>query len=213
MVSHRSLSDIESLEVFRILTDFNYAVFWLVSIPPLIFKSFGPSVNPLVTVPRAQITVGITATLMFHIFVQFFFCGQLGQQIPEFGTFSFSSLLFLGLVIWPRFADPFVSQNLRGVCAFLSPRRILGCAYTICSYAQISISCTITSESPYPSSCVWSYIPFAQNSSTCLLWDWSFRLYHHIIYICCFFASYLFLVWYDWSFCRWFVLLLEDNLQ
>ena len=49
----------------------------------------------------------------------------------------------LGLVIWPRWGDPFLSQNLRKVCASHSSERILGCAYTICSFGQILISCTI----------------------------------------------------------------------
>ena len=31
-----------------------------------------------------------------------------------------------------------------------------------------------------------------------LLCDWSFRLCHHIVYIYCFVASYLFTLWYDW---------------
>ena len=46
----------------------------------------------------------------------------------------------------------FVSQNLREFCAFHSPRQIMGCAYTICSYGQISISCTITNGSLCPPS-------------------------------------------------------------
>ena len=32
-----------------------------------------------------------------------------------------------------------------------------------------------------------------------LLCNWSFRFYHYVTYICCFVASYLFLLWYDWS--------------
>ena len=42
-----------------------------------------------------------------------------------------------------------------------------------------------------------------------LLCDWSFRLYHYITYICCFIATYLFLLWYDWSLWRCFKLLLK----
>ena len=37
-----------------------------------------------------------------------------------------------------------------------------------------------------------------------------FCLYHHIIYICWFVASYLFLLWYDWSLWHCFVLLLQE---
>ena len=32
----------------------------------------------------------------------------------------------------------------------------------------------------------------------CLLCDWSFRLYPHLTYVCCYAASYQFLLWYDW---------------
>ena len=43
-----------------------------------------------------------------------------------------------------------------------------------------------------------------------LLWDWSFRLYYHITYICCFVVSYLFLLWYGWFLWCCFVLLLGE---
>ena len=63
MVSHRSLSDNKSSEVPRfllgILAELNNAVVWMVSIRPIISKSHSPCTNPLVTVPRALITVGI----------------------------------------------------------------------------------------------------------------------------------------------------------
>ena len=73
----------------------------------------------------------------------------------------------------------------------------MGCAYTICSYGQISISCTIPCRSPCPSSHVLSYT--LSILVCCIhLRDWSFNLYHHITYICCFVASYLFLLWYNW---------------
>ena len=43
---------------------------------------------------------------------------------------------------WPRLSDPFVCQSPIEiyVCHFLG--QMLGCAYTICSYGQIEISCT-----------------------------------------------------------------------
>ena len=41
------------------------------SIRPHISKSFSPSTNPLVTVPSAEISIGITLTFMFHRFFQF----------------------------------------------------------------------------------------------------------------------------------------------
>ena len=42
----------------------------------------------------------------------------------------------------------------RELCVFHFPGQILGCAYTTCSYGQIWISCTISSGSPFPPSCV-----------------------------------------------------------
>ena len=65
---------------------------------------------------------------------------------PQFCKFSFL-LIIKGLVIWPRLGDPFVCQNLIGVYLSHSSGQILGCAYTICSYGQISLSSRIPSGS------------------------------------------------------------------
>ena len=43
----------------------------MVSTRPLFSKSSSPCANPLVTVPRAQIIIGITVTFMFHCLFQF----------------------------------------------------------------------------------------------------------------------------------------------
>ena len=72
------------------------------------------------------------------------------------------------------------------------------CAYTIGSYGQILISCTIPSGSLCQTSRIQSYTLSVLICCVHLLCDWSFRLYHHITYICCFVASYLFLLWSDW---------------
>ena len=72
MISHWSLSDNKSPQVSRtllsILADLNYAVIWMVSTRPVISKSSSPCTNPLVTVPRAPITISIIVTFMFHSF-------------------------------------------------------------------------------------------------------------------------------------------------
>ena len=69
MVSHWSLIDSKSPQVSRtllsILADLNNAVVWMVFTPLLISKSSSPCTNPLVTVPRVQITIGITVTFSF----------------------------------------------------------------------------------------------------------------------------------------------------
>ena len=72
MVSHWSLVDSKSSQVFRtlpsILADLNNSVVWMVSIGLFISKSFRLYANPLVTVPRASITIGITVSFIFHSF-------------------------------------------------------------------------------------------------------------------------------------------------
>ena len=72
MVFHRSLSDSKSPQVSRtllsILTVLNNAVVWMVSTRPPTSKSSSPFSNPLVTIPKVPITIGIIVTLMFHSF-------------------------------------------------------------------------------------------------------------------------------------------------
>ena len=74
MVFHKSLSD-KSSQVSRtllsILADLNHAVVWMVSSRPLIYTSSSHYTNPLVTVPRALIKIGIITTFMFHNFFNF----------------------------------------------------------------------------------------------------------------------------------------------
>ena len=72
MVFYWRLSDSKSPQVFRtllsILADLNNAVIWMVSTRPLISKSSSPCINPLMTVPRTPITIGIIVTFMSHSF-------------------------------------------------------------------------------------------------------------------------------------------------
>ena len=69
MVFHWSLSNSKSPQVSKtllsILADRNNAVVWVVSTRPVISKFSCPCTNPLVTVPRAPITIGITVTFTF----------------------------------------------------------------------------------------------------------------------------------------------------
>ena len=68
-VFHISVSDSKSPQVSRILLSilavFNNAVVWMVSTRLPTSKSFK---NPLVTVPKAPITIGTIVTFMFHSF-------------------------------------------------------------------------------------------------------------------------------------------------
>ena len=69
------LSDSKSPEVsstlLSILAVFNDAVVWMVPTRPPTPKSSRPFNNPLVSVPKALITIGIIITFMFHSFFQF----------------------------------------------------------------------------------------------------------------------------------------------
>ena len=69
MVFHWSLSDSKFPQVTRtllsILADLNNAVVWIVSTRPVTSKSSGPCTNPLMTVQRASITIGIILTFTF----------------------------------------------------------------------------------------------------------------------------------------------------
>ena len=72
MVFHWSLSDSKSPQVSRILLSIlavlNNVIVWMVSTRPPTSKSSSPFSNPLVTVPKAPITIGIIVTCMFLIF-------------------------------------------------------------------------------------------------------------------------------------------------
>ena len=75
MVFHWSLNDSKSPQVSRtllwILTDLNNLVVWMVFTRLLISKSSSLFNNPLVTVPRAPITIDINVTFMFDNFYLF----------------------------------------------------------------------------------------------------------------------------------------------
>ena len=158
MVFQWNLRDRKSPQVPRILLSIlvvlNYVVVWMISILPPTSKSSSPFNNPLVTVPKAPITIGIIVTFMFHSFFQFpskfevlillFIFFQIYSVVSrdrKFNNFAISLFcccwLLLGLVFWPRLADPFKWQSPIGVymCYFLG--QVLGCAYTISLNGQI----------------------------------------------------------------------------
>ena len=142
MVFHRSLSDSKSPQVswilLSILAVFNNAVVWMVSTCPPTSKSSRPFNNPLVTVPKAPVTIGIIVTFMFHSFFQFsskvevlillftilsvLFCGQPGHQSPQFYKFSFFFLLIIirsGLLAEIRWSVC-MSKAHRSLCVLFS---------------------------------------------------------------------------------------------
>ena len=94
MVFHWRLSDSKSPQVSRtllsILAVFNNAVVWMVSTQPPTSKSSSPFSNPLVTVPKAPITIGFIVTFMFHSF--FISLGR--SRYLSFFSHSFSFILW-----------------------------------------------------------------------------------------------------------------------
>ena len=140
---------------------------------PLIHKSFGFLTSPLLIVLNATSTIGITATILFHCFFFQSSCKVL-VLIILFAFVKFPTVvswngkihypagsLFLMLTITRSQDDPFVFKKKHRIFCVSILGRILGWAYIIYSYVQISISCTITSESPFPPIHANSYTFFA----------------------------------------------------
>ena len=153
------MSDNKSPQVSRtllsILTELNNVEAWMVSICPIISKSSSPWTNPMVTVPSAPITTCITVTFIVNFFSVLYrdlgtylssrFLSVLSSGHPKLQSPLFSRVfwvfffffLSLGLVVWPRIDDPFVSQNPKEFYASYFLGRIPRYAKTICSYCQI----------------------------------------------------------------------------
>ena len=94
------------------------------------------------------------SSYLYFFLISFNFTLGSDSKVHNLASFLFLCWLLLGQVVWSRLGDPFVCQNPRGVCVSHFPGQMLGCACTISLYGEISISCTIPSGSPCPSSCV-----------------------------------------------------------
>ena len=94
MVFHWSLSDSKSSQVSRtllsILAVLNYVIAWMVSTRPPTSKSSSTFSKPLLTVPNAPITIGITLTCMLHCF----FNSLAKSKYLSFFSHSFSFILW-----------------------------------------------------------------------------------------------------------------------
>ena len=150
MVFHWRLNNSKSPQVsntfLNILVVFNNAVVLMVSTRPPTSKSSRLFNNPLVTMPKAPITIGIIVTFMFHsCFTSLarsrhlclfshsfsFILWSAGAAKSTILQVFFCCCLLLDLVFWRRLGDPFLCQSPIGVfvCHFLG--QVLGCAYTI----------------------------------------------------------------------------------
>ena len=152
---HWRLSDCESPQVSRTLlsilaVSYN-AVVWMVSTQPPTSKSSRPFNNPLVTVPKVPITIGMIVTFMFHSFFNILAKSRYLSLFSHSFTFIlwsagtakstilqiFFCWLLEGLVFRSRLGDPFAYQSPTGVCVCHFLGQVLGCAYTICWHGQI----------------------------------------------------------------------------
>ena len=92
---HWRLGESKSPQVSRtllsILAVFNNAVVWMVSPRPPTSKSSRPFNNPLVTLQKAPITIGIIVTFIFHSFFQF--SSKVEVLISLFTFFQFYSVV------------------------------------------------------------------------------------------------------------------------
>ena len=93
MVFHWRLRDSKSPQVSRtllsILAVFDNTVVWMVSTRPPTSKCSRPFNNPLFTMPKAPITIGIIVTFTFHSF----FNSLARSRYLSFFSYSFSFIL------------------------------------------------------------------------------------------------------------------------
>ena len=136
MVFNWSLSDSRSPQVSRTLLSFlavfSDVVVWMVFTRPLIIKSSMPFNNPLVTVPKAPITVDTIVTLMchsffnslarsFHIF-QFYSVVSQDSKVDNFANSLFFFLVIIirsGLLAEIRQSEG-MSKSHRSLCVSFS---------------------------------------------------------------------------------------------
>ena len=160
MVYHWSLSDSKSPQVSRtllsILSVLNNAVVWMVSTRPVISKSSSPFNNPLITVPKAPITIGIIVTFMFHSFfnalarsryLSFFShsfsfilwsAGMAKSTILQILFFFCCCWLLLGLVFWPRLGDLSACQSHNSLCVSFSRTDAGLCIYHLFVWSNLN---------------------------------------------------------------------------
>ena len=160
MVSHYSSSDSNSPSVswalLRILAVFYTAVVWMVSTRPPNSKSSSPFNNPLITVPKTPITIGIIITFIFHSFSN----SQAKLRFLSFFSYSFSfipcsvgktksstlqiiSFFFLLIIIrsglLPKIrGSVYMSKSHWSLCVSFSRRNIALCIYHLFVWSNLN---------------------------------------------------------------------------
>ena len=127
MVFHWSLSDSKSLQVsgtrLSIPAVLSNAVFWIVSTRPLTSKSSRPFNNPLVTLPKAPITIGTIVTFMFHSFF---------NSLARSRYLSFFSLSFRFILWSPGTAKSTILQILFLLLIIMRSGLLAGIRWSVC---------------------------------------------------------------------------------
>ena len=210
MVFHWRLSDSKYPQVSRtllsILAVFNNAAVWMVSTRSPTSKSPRPFNNPLVTVPKAPITIGIIVTFMFqqgrgtylsfHILL-ILFCGLPGQQSRQFCRFSFFFCLLIiirsGLGAEIRWSVS-ISKSHRSLCVSFSREGSGLCIYYLLAWANLNflhIFLWIT----LPTQSYLALYSFCANLLHSLIMWLMFHLCHHIVCTGYFVVFTLALIW------------------
>ena len=130
VVFHWNLSDSKypqvSSTLFSILAVLNNAVVWRASTRPLISKSSSPFINPLVTVPKAQILI-----LLFTFF-QFYSVVRCNDKVHNFSSSLFLELIIIrsGLLAEIKWSVCFWKSH-RGLCVSFSRTDAGLCIYNL----------------------------------------------------------------------------------
>ena len=200
MVFHWSQSDCKFPQSLELSLLSSLAAVWMVTTHPLISKSSSPYTNPLVTVPNTPVTIGITITFMFH---SFFRSRNLSLFSPSFSStlssaetakssiwlvlFFFLTITRTGHLAEIRWSIS-ISKFKRILCILFSKMESGLCIYHLFVWLDLNFLLTQL--------CLLLY-SLCTNLLHLLLCDWSFHLYHYIVYICYFVAFCLFLLWHS----------------
>ena len=191
------------------------SVVWMLSTSPLTSKSSNPFINTFCDCTKS--TNYNWYNCHFHV-PDFFLKFLIKVKLI---ILHFTSFQFYSVVTWDSKVHNFTSSLFFFLLIITKSGQLADIRWSVCmSKSQRSLYMLFSRTNA--GLCmyhlfVWSDINLFDNSpwitlprQSCLvLMDWWFRLYHHITNTCCFLTSYLFLLWYDWSLWRCFVLLLE----
>ena len=216
MVFHWSLSDSKSHQVsWTVRAVLNNVVVWMVSTRSFISKSSSPFNNPLVTVQKAPITIGIIVTFMFQSLFFFNFLAKVEIFMLLFTFFQFYSVvsrnnkghnfensLFLLLLIIIRSSllaeirwSVFMSKSHKSLCVFSRTVAVL-CIYHLLIWSNLNFL-HISQWIPLPTqSCLVLYSFWANLLHSLIMWLMVSSLSPHSLHLlfCCV-LSFLALIW------------------